>query len=300
VWTGILFNTPRIVGETHDRDGLEVESPEKLFLIQLETIERAIHFACRRGSLRDEDAEDFASYVKVKLIEKDYAVIRKYERRSSFAAFMSVVVQRMLLDYRIGQWGKWHASAEARRMGEPAITIEAILYRDGRTIDEMMPVLIRRWPELARAEVESVVRRLPSRTPRLRAVDLDSAGDTLAFLGACDDDPTFASERSALARRVAIIVRSTLRDLEEHDRLIFRLRFEGGLSVADVSRVLRIEQKPLYRRLQRALMRLRKRLEAAGVSAADAEELLTSRSIDLDFGFDSGAPLPPSTDEEEA
>lgn len=284
----------------NDCDGLDVESVEKLFLIQLETIERAIHYACRRGSLRDEDAEDFASYVKLKLIEKDYAVIRKYERRSSFAAFISVVVQRMLLDYRIGQWGKWHASAEARRLGEPAMTIEAILFRDGRTLDDMMPVLLRRWPELTRATVEAIVHRLPSRTPRLRAVDLDAASDTLASLGNCDEDPAFASERTAVARRVARVVRGTLHELEEHDRLIFRLHYEGGMSVADVSRTLRIEQKPLYRRVKRALMLLRKRLEAAGVSAADAEELLTSRDTDLDFGFDPAAPLRPSTDEEEA
>ena len=74
------------------------------------------------------------------------------------------------------------------------------------------------------------------------------------------------------------------------------------MSIADVSRSLRIEQKPLYRRLRRALMLLRKRLEAAGVSSADAEEILTDRNADLDFGF-AGAGLVPgrsSRDEEGA
>lgn len=274
------------------------ESPEKLFLIELESIERAIRFACRRGSLRDDDADDFASYAKLKLIEKDYAVIRKYERRSSFAAFISVVVQRMLLDYRIGQWGKWHASAEAKRIGEPAITIEAMLYRDGRTIDEMLPMLMRRWPEVTRASIDAVVRRLPTRAPRLRAVDLETVGDTIAV----SSEPPFQSERTDLARRIASVVRETMNNLDEHDRLIFRLHFEGGMSVADVSRTLRLEQKPLYRRLQRALLLLRKHLEAAGVSSGDAEEILSSRNTDLDFGFDAGSLLriPPSSDEEEA
>jgi RNA polymerase sigma factor for flagellar operon FliA len=274
------------------------DHPEKLFLIELETIERAIRYACRRGSLRDDDAEDFASYVKLKLIEKDYAVIRKYERRSSFAAFISVVVQRMLLDYRIGQWGKWHASAEAKRIGEPAITIEAMLYRDGRTIDEMLPLLVRRWPELTRPAIDAIVRRLPSRLPRLRAVELETAGDTLA----ADVESPFQSERTDVARRIAAVVRETMKNLDEHDRLIFRLRFEGGMSVAEVSRTLKLEQKPLYRRLQRALLLLRGRLEAVGVSAADAEEVLNHRGTDLDFGFEPGSlpGLPSSSDEEEA
>jgi hypothetical protein len=120
------------------------DDPRNLFLAELSTIERAIHFACRRGALRREDADEFASYVKLKLIDDDYAVIRKSERRSSFAAFISVVVQRLLLDYRIAEWGKWHASAQARRLGEPAITIEAMIVRDGRTLDEVFPALQRR------------------------------------------------------------------------------------------------------------------------------------------------------------
>jgi RNA polymerase sigma factor for flagellar operon FliA len=281
--------------------GPQFESPETLFLFQLATIERAIRYSCRRGSLHAEDAEDFSSYVKLKLIEKEYAVIRKYERRSSFAAFISVVVQRLLLDYRIGQWGKWHASAEAKRIGEPAVTIEAMLYRDGRSIDEMLPALIRRWPHVTKESVDAIARRLPPRLPRIRAIELDAAADTVALLPAGDDDSAFQSERSDVAKRIAMIVRDTMKDLEERDRLIFRLRFEGGMTIAEISRTLHMEQKPLYRRLQRALSLLRKRLESVGVSAVDAEEVLSCRSADLDFGFEADVLItrPPSADEEE-
>ena len=258
-----------------------VESPEKLFLEQLETIERTIRFACGRGGFRDDEADDFASFVKLKFIENDYAVIRKYQQRASFAGFASVVVQRLLLDYRIAQWGKWHASAEAKRIGEPAITIEAMLYRDGRTMDEVFPTLVRRWPELTRETTNAIARRLPPRLARPRAVNLD--GDLPVAVA--DAERPFGAERLELSQRVATIVRDAMKDFDERDRLIFRLRFEGGMSVADVSRTLRIEQKPLYRRLQRALAVLRKRLESAGVSSEDAEEILTDRNADLDFGF---------------
>jgi RNA polymerase sigma factor (sigma-70 family) len=258
-----------------------VENPEKLFLEQLDTIDRVIRFACSRGGFRDDEADDFASYVKLKFIENDYAVIRKYQQRASFAAFASVVVQRFLLDYRIAQWGKWHASAEAKRIGEPAITIEAMLYRDGRSMDEVFPTLVRRWPGLTRETTNAIARRLPPRMARPRAVSLDTE------LPATEADALspFAAERLELSQRVAWIVRDAIKDFDERDRLIFRLRFEGGMSVADVSRTLKIEQKPLYRRLQRALATLRKLLESAGVSSADAEDILTDRNSDLDFGF---------------
>lgn len=273
-----------LVMSKSDSPGEDAESPEQLFLAQIDTIERVIRYVCRRGSLRDEDAEDFESFVKLKLIEKDYGVIRKYEKRASFAGFIFVVVQRMLLDYRIGQWGKWHASAEAKRLGETAVTIEAMLHRDGRTLDEIFPALIRRWPAMTREHIESIVLSLPLRQRRVRMVDLEVAGATLDTLAA-NDDPRVEAERLDIAARIVMTVRAAMKELEEHDRLIFRLRFDGGMSVAEISRTLQIDQKPLYRRLQRALALMRRRLQDAGVSAADAEDVLTTRDTALDFGF---------------
>jgi DNA-directed RNA polymerase specialized sigma24 family protein len=44
------------------------------------------------------------------------------------------------------------------------------------------------------------------------------------------------------------------------------MRYWEGTSVADIARALGLPQKPLYRRLERALAALRAALEAAGVS----------------------------------
>jgi RNA polymerase sigma factor (sigma-70 family) len=257
---------------------------EALFLRELGAIDRAIAYACWRGSLKNEEAEDFGSFVKLRLIEKDYSIIQKYDGRASFTAFISIVVQRLLLDYRISQWGKWHASAEAKRIGEPAITIEALLFRDGRSMAEIVPLIARRWPELTRAGVEAIAMRLPSRRPRFRSVALDLTATQIPSPVSVES-AAFESDRSDAAQLIAETVRSTMHALDTEDRLIFRLRFEGGLALAEIARVLRLEQKPLYRRLQRSLKVLRDGLEAVGICAADAAEVLTSRDVDLDFGF---------------
>jgi RNA polymerase sigma factor for flagellar operon FliA len=267
----------------HEEAGLA--NPEELFLQQLETIERAIQLTCWRGSLREEEAEDFASYVRLKLIEKDYAVLRKYQRRATFAAFISVVVRRMLLDYRIGLWGKWHASLEARRLGERAIAIEALLYRDGRTLSEVLPMLGRRWPDLTPEIAEDLVRRLPARRPRLREVSMEGVRPPAAAV----EDPLLDADARRTARRITTIVRDTMTALDERDRLIVHLRFEQDLSIAEISRTLRTEQKPLYRRLERVLKLLRLRIEAAGISPTDIGELLSRRSAAIDLGLDDPA-----------
>jgi len=278
-----------------------IADPEKLFLEELETIERAIEFACRGRALR-ESADDFASYVKLKLIDNNYAIIRKHDRQSSFAAFISIVVQRLLLDYRIREWGKWRASAHAKRIGEPAITVELMLHRDGHTIDEALPALLRRWPELTRQQVEEIARALPQRGRRPRAVDLEDAADAVGSDASSVTDAAFEADRLDLSRRIAAVVRIFIDTLDDYDRLAFRLRFETGLTVVQISRTLRIEQKPLYRRIKRMLAALRKRLEESGISADDADDVLTSRNTDLDFGFQRqavGTVLPRAPADEE-
>lgn len=267
-----------------------------LFLEYLPIIERAIRFAGR--SLRQDEAEDFASWAMLKLIENDYGVIAQHDRRSSFAGFIAVVTQRLLLDYRVAQWGKWHASARAKRMGEPAITIEAMLHRDGRSIDDVLSVLKRRWPELTRESIMALADQLPPRAPRPRTVDLALAQDTAGAQAV--EEMAFASDRAMLARRIADLVRSAMKELGSQERLILRLRYEGDMSVADISRALHLEQKPLYRRIQRALDVLRAPLEAAGIGREVIEEVLACPATDFDLDFGEEPSGGPSNDEEDS
>jgi DNA-directed RNA polymerase specialized sigma24 family protein len=67
--------------------------------------------------------------------------------------------------------------------------------------------------------------------------------------------------------------------------MIVRLRFVSGMSVADISRMMRLPQRPLYRRIESALEQLRRALTKAGVDARTAAELIGSSSAEMDFGF---------------
>lgn len=268
-----------------EREGLEgtILPPDVLFLQELETIERAIRYTCRRAGLREADAEDFGSWVKLRIIENDYAVLRKFEYRCGFGAFISVVIQRLLLDYRILLWGRWHASSEAKRAGEIAIAVEAMVHRDGWTVEEALPALQRRWPHLTRRDIDALMARLPRRPGRPRSVG--SAALELLTGNRGVEELAFEGDRLYLSRRVAAVVRRTFDQLSEGDRLLVRFRFQANMSVAEIARLMGLDQKPLYRRLQRLLAAFRNRLAEEGIDASAVHEILASRSIDLDFGF---------------
>jgi len=93
---------------------------------------------------------------------------------------------------------------------------------------------------------------------------------------------TLNSADSALARmeidehreQCRQIVEEAINKLSVEDRLIVRLRFWEGLSVADIARGLKLDQKPLYRRLDRLLAELHSALTKAGIRPGNLEELL--------------------------
>src|SRR2546423_8721210 len=95
------------VALTGPREGSRLDA-RALLVENLDLIDRVIAFISRRQRLDQVESEEFGSIVKLKLVENDYAIVRKFEGRSHFATFITIVVQRMLLDYRIHHWGKWH------------------------------------------------------------------------------------------------------------------------------------------------------------------------------------------------
>lgn len=251
----------------------------ELLTANLPLIERAVSFACRRHNLGPDDAEEFRAIVHLRLVENDYAILSAYEARSSFATFISVVVQRMALDYRIHLWGKWHGTAGAQRLGPVAIQLERLLHRDGRTLDEAAVIL--RQP---RETLAALAAQLPERTPRLREVSID--GTDVAAKEARADDRVHARDRRRTSERVSAILSAIIRRMPKDEQLILQLRFEGGMAVSQIARALQLDQKVLYRRIERQMRELRKELEAAGVAARDVLDSIGSD--DANFEFDLG------------
>jgi hypothetical protein len=120
-----------------------------------------VAFACRRYRFDPDDADEFRAVVNLKLLENECAILRAYEARSGFATYMSVVVQRLALDFRIHAWGKWHTTAGAKRLGPLAVELEKLLHRDGRTLDEALVILRGRYEDVTGESLAALADQLP-------------------------------------------------------------------------------------------------------------------------------------------
>jgi RNA polymerase sigma factor (sigma-70 family) len=261
-------------------------SREDLFLSQLAVIDRVISWVCARRGLRGADAEDFAQAARARLIENDYEVLGKFQGRSSLKTYLTAVVSRMYLDFQVQRYGKWRPSAEARRLGPLALRLEQLLHRDGLTLDEATGVLLSDPRTQATSDaLHEIARRLPHRPGRRPTVATSEPSPHNDGAASVE-----RGERQALADRVFRAIRRSLGALPARERIFMRLHFESGLTVAEVSRTLGFEQKALYRRKEDVLKRLRADLEAEGIRAHDASELLAT--LDWDAALTGGAETP--------
>lgn len=76
-----------------------------LFESCLPDVDAAVSFVIRRRRLCEADAEDFASEVKLALMANGYAVLARFQGRSSLRTYLTTVVQRLFLDRQRRQWG---------------------------------------------------------------------------------------------------------------------------------------------------------------------------------------------------
>jgi len=255
---------------------------EDLFLTNLCLIDRAIGYVCRRNRIDRDEGEEFGSYVKFKLIESNYAIIRKFEGRSTLSTYMTTVIQRMFFQYRVQMWGKWRPSAEARRIGDKGITLERLLSRDGFTYSEAVAILTSGSnPAFTISEIEAMYLRLPVRQPRPMLVPAIENGDN----GPVVEQELFSAERAALARRAAAVIDEAMSSMDAEDQMILRMRFWNGRKVPDIGRSLHLDDKKLYKRIDKLLAQLKFALEQAGVPCDAVCELLDHPDHELSFAF---------------
>ena len=226
----------------------------------------------RRNALSADEAEDFVSWAQLKILENDYAKLRKFQGRSKLSTFLKTVLQRLFLDYRNAQWGKWRPCAAAKRHGKVGILLDTLLYRDGLSEQEALESARSRLDGgVSLAELEKIAAELPPRTGRR------FEGEEPLYNLAAGSDPEAElakSEQQQRAREVTEALSEAIATLDEGQQLMVRLRYGEGVSVAEIARLMDRDQRKLYQDFERLSQQLRASLQASGIAASEVRELL--------------------------
>ena len=253
----------------------------KLFADNLGLLRQVVMGIARYYRLREDEAEDLLGSIQLKLIENDYAALRRFEGSAQLRTYFTTIVAHHLQDERDKRLGKWRPSVFAQRAGPVAELLERLITRDGRTFDEAVRILKTNYlVSESEAELYRMSVGFPHRTGR-RFVDIDEVD----LPGRADDpEATINRERRALlAQRTSAAIGAACARLGVQDRLLLKLYFQKGLELSKIAKVLKVEQKPLYRRKHRVLAMLADELEGQGISRNEVREIL-GEDIELDLG----------------
>jgi RNA polymerase sigma factor (sigma-70 family) len=252
---------------------------ERLLLEHLPWIERAGAALARRHGLAGDEADDFLSWARMRLLEDDCAILRKFRGECAATTYLTVVLATLFRNWRVREWGKWRASAAAKREGPLAVRLEAMVRRDGFRLEEAGERLRTAGATtLSDRELAALLARLPEHAP---SRPLSAGDEALAAVPAATgaaDAAVLAEEAGARRGEAEAALRRAVERLAPRDQVVFRLRFWEGLSVAQIARGLGVPQKGLYRRIERALARMRRDLERGGVSREQVRELLAEEA----------------------
>jgi RNA polymerase sigma factor for flagellar operon FliA len=261
--------------ETRQRGSAAAEA---LFLAQQPLIRRAVRHVVRRWSLREDEAADLQSDAQLKLVQNDYAVLRQFQGKSSLEAYLVTVISRVFFDSRIRRFGKWRPSAEAVRRGPLAEEAERLVCHDGRTLDEAAVMLsLRRNEPITRDDIADLLSHLPVRRPRSEPHDCDP--DSVPATDPGPDDAVRIGDARTMAARVHAHLSAAIDGLEPDDRLLMKLYYVDELTVARIARLLGVEQRPMYRTIERCLGEMRRYLESKGVVSESVDEVVGSSEV---------------------
>jgi RNA polymerase sigma factor (sigma-70 family) len=231
------------------------------------------------SGLPEHEADEFQSWALFKLVDNEYRILASWEGRSSFSTYLTVVLANLLRDYRIHVWGKWRPSAAARRQGREAVLLERLRFRDrlpwGEAIDQVWAL-----PDssLSREELERIADSLPERSGRIMVGEEELL--RIAVNGSVEEWIK-NRERAPLAARVHETLLALLCALPPEDRLVLKLHFQDGFTIAALSLLLRIPQKRLYSRRDKCLEKLHQAFLEDGLGFEEVRELLDSPWWDL-------------------
>jgi DNA-directed RNA polymerase specialized sigma24 family protein len=241
---------------------------EQLIEEQRPCVEQIIADLSRKHLLAPAETDEFRRVVERALERHDYELLRAFDGRSTWETYLNTVLTREFFTFQAGLWGEWRPSREAMRLGPVAMLLEELVLRDhfslrdaiewmrtSHRVDEprhkirALAVLMGLVPEEQPAE-----RPVPSDPAPLQSVDLPV--------------------RAALEDALALV--------SPDDRLIVELRFRDRQPLTRIARMLKLEVRPLQRRIDNIKEVIRESLLTQGIALHDVEEVLRAVGNDAE------------------
>jgi RNA polymerase sigma factor (sigma-70 family) len=252
---------------------------QRLLLDHLDLVDQIVRTIGRRRHLSSTERDDFASFVHLRLVEDDYAILRKFQNRSTLWTYLATVLEHLALDFYAQKWGRWRPSAVANRLGPVAVLLERLVTRDLHTIEEAMEI-VRTNHGVASGDAE--LRTLWDQLPvRVRTTEVGEEAAAAISGGENAESIVEDADRLRGIARLQRALAAAFAQIAVQDRVLIALRFDQDLSVVQIAKLTGSSVPTLHRRLDRSVKQLRLALTNAGFDSREIANLIGHPSIAL-------------------
>lgn len=249
--------------------------PEEFFKSNLKLIEDVIKIICRRHNLDIDAEEDFASHVKLQLIENDYDKIKKFQGRSHFRTYLITVISRLFIDYIIKNEKKWRPSEKAKELGDIAITLEKMLFYHNMSFEDAFETITNNHGiSITREDAHSIAAQLKQRTPALTKNVGDKLLSAIPHHETLPDEELVRKEAYEIKKKLVAIIDGIKLSLSADDCIILKMMFEDGFNLSAIGRALNISRSQIERRVKWILKTFKEGILSKGLSISDVTDII--------------------------
>ncbi|MBF0287239.1 MAG: sigma-70 family RNA polymerase sigma factor [SAR324 cluster bacterium] len=249
-----------------------LNQPSDLFEKYFEDLQKVIMSTCARHRVFHQEAEEFISHIHFRLVDKNYAILRAYDGRSSFQTYLYTVVSRLFIDKFRSINGRWRPSKNAEKLGEVAVKFEELVHKERYTAEEAYHILtINHNLQLSREKWEKMIAHL-KRTPKLHITSHDEVQDFAEET--TPESVITAAIKKAAAEKIKSTLEGLIKELEEDDQLMLKMKFFSGHSIKQISIVLGRNRNYISKRLQSLLIQMKDNLLSQGFDWENVQDTL--------------------------
>jgi len=218
--------------------------------------------------------EDCFLYVCEQLCRNRFRRLSRFhpDGRASFQTWLRAVVRHLCLDWRRREYGRKQPFESISRLPTFYRDVFRCIYAQGLSLDETVSVLRRHYPDITGAQVlDGHERLLGELNPRqlwllrVRANeqgrrDFPPAESDDALLEQIADVRPDPESLASVSEQGANLARALAR-LESSERLLIKLRYEQGLTLGQIAKMVGLpDAQTADRRIRTILERLRKEI----------------------------------------
>lgn len=246
-------------------------------------------FASKDTGLNIEnEALELSNGVLDALQKDNYRVLREFKGDARITTYITAIISRRAVDLIRKKLGRGREKERAKELGDIGMLLYQRVLKDGVPLPEVFRELQNDggFPG-SLEELETMVQKIKGKNPgsRLPGASQPLNGGSVVKNGTLvgeneyvipdtKSDPRDILMETQRKRKMHDVIQAILTQLNGEERLLLRMRFPTGedekpKSVEQVSRVLGISQKAVYKRITRLLKKCKDTLNREGVTVDD-------------------------------